>query len=98
MQMEKKKEEKELVKAKQKAEDEKFERDLEGQRQKLDQQQHDELVKEGKRDLNFQPKAAKKVDTTQFMTSAELAQQAKEPKAPESTVAAAPAEAPLSGY
>jgi hypothetical protein len=55
--MEKKKQEKEMVKAKQKAEDEKFERELEGQRQKLDRQQHEELVKEGKRDLNFQPKA-----------------------------------------
>lgn len=68
--MERKKKEKEDTKAREKAEDERFEKELEAQRAKLDQEQHNELVKEGKRDpnKNYDSKP-KKVDNTQFQTS-----------------------------
>ena len=65
VQMERKKKEKEDAKAKEKAENERFEKELEAQRAKLDQEQHNELVKEGKRDRNKNYDAKpKKVDNS----------------------------------
>ena len=73
IQMEQQKAKKEEEKAKIRMEEEQLEREIQMQRQKIQQREHDELVKEGKRDPNAQyAKPPKPVNIQQFKTSAEL--------------------------
>ena len=69
--MEEQKRKKEAEKARQKKEDEDFDKQLQAERDTLERREQAEMIKEGKKVPNAEKK--KVVDNTQFMTSDERA-------------------------
>ena len=65
-------------KARLKREDEEFEKELQMQREKLEQKENKELVKEGRTDVNKNQGKGKPVDRSQFETSDERAARLKQ--------------------